>query len=138
MSERSDDGVTLVYDGECPACRNYVRVVRVRDAVGAFRLVDAREGGPVVDEITAAGLDIDEGMVLKMGGRLHHGDDAVHALALISGPSGVLNRVNYHLFRSRRVSAALYPVLRSGRGLLLKLLRKRRIDNLGRGGPARF
>ena len=127
-----EGAVTLVYDGECPACRNYVRVVRVRDAVGDFRLLDARDGGPLVEEITAAGLDLDEGMVLKIGGRLHHGEDAVHALALIGSPSGVLNRLNHRLFRSRRTSAALYPVLRAGRGLLLRLLGKRRIDNLGR------
>ena len=39
----------LVYDGDCPFCSAYVRFVRLRDAVGTVHLVDAREGGPVVD-----------------------------------------------------------------------------------------
>ena len=36
-----------------------------------------------MDEITAAGLDIDQGMVLKVGGTLHYGADAIHALSLL-------------------------------------------------------
>ena len=130
--------VVLVYDKECPACDNYVRTMRVRDSVGTFRLVDAREDTPIMREITAAGLDVDEGMVLKMGGRLYYGSDAIHAFALISGRSNLVNRLNYHLFRSRRVSGVLYPVLRACRGVLLKLLGRTRINNLGIAGRDRF
>jgi len=130
--------VVLVYDNECPACDNYVGVMRVRRDIGSFRIVDAREDSPVVREITAAGLDIDEGMVLKMGGRLYYGPDAIHALALISSRSGVLNKLNYWLFRSRRVSAVLYPLLKAGRGVLLRLLGRTRINNLQRPGRERF
>ena len=130
--------VVLVYDKECPACDNYVRVMRVRDSVGTFRIVDAREDSAIMREITAAGLDVDEGMVLKMGGRLYYGSDAIHALALISSRSNLLNRLNYLLFRSRRVSGVLYPILRACRGVLLKLLGRTRINNLGVKGRDRF
>ena len=65
--------VLLVYDGECPACDNYCRVVRIREDVGRLVIVDAREDTPIMREITAAGLDIDEGMVLKLGERLYYG-----------------------------------------------------------------
>ena len=137
-SELDAADVLLVYDAECPACDNYVRVMRVRDSVGSFRIVDAREDTPIMREITAAGLDVDEGMVLKMGGRLYYGSDAIHALALISSRSGILNKLNYHLFRSEAVSSVLYPVLRACRGVLLKLLGKTRINNLGIAGRDRF
>ena len=138
---RADSGqadVVLVYDRECPACDNYVGVMRVRRDIGSFRIVDAREDSAVVREITAAGLDIDEGMVLRMGERLYYGSDAIHVLALISSRSGVLNRLNYWLFRSKRVSALLYPVLKAGRAVLLKLLGRTRINNLQRPGRERF
>ena len=134
----TDAAVTLVYDGECPACSNYVRTVRVRDAVGDFRLVDAREDSAIVREITAAGLDLDEGMVLKVGDRLYHGADALHAFALLGSRSGWLNRLNYRVFRSRAASRALYPAMKAGRGVLLKLLGKRRLNNLGIEGNERF
>lgn len=121
----------LVYDGECPVCTNYSRVVRIRDSLGKFTIVNARDEHPVMNEITAAGLDIDEGMVLKLGDQLYYGADAVNTLALISSRSGLFNRFNYIVFRSERVANYLYPILRGMRNLLLKLLRKSKINNLG-------
>ena len=130
--------VLLVYDGECPACSRYGQIVRVREDVGRLVVVDAREDTPIMREITAAGLDIDEGMVLKLGDELYYGSDAIHMLAMIGSRSGPLNRLNYRLFSSPRVARALYPVLRAGRGVLLKLLRRSRINNLGIAGNDRF
>ena len=75
--------ILLVYDKECPACHAYCQVVRIRESVGELRIVDAREESAVMEEITGAGMDIDQGMVLKMGDQLYYGADAIHALALI-------------------------------------------------------
>ena len=130
--------ILLVYDGECPACSAYSRLVAVRETVGDLVLVNAREPSPVMDEITAERLDIDGGMVLKVGDQLYYGADALHALALMSSRSGVFNRVNFWFFRSTAISALLYPVLKCGRDLLLKLLGKTRINNLGVGGNGKF
>ena len=130
--------VLLVYDGECPACDNYCRVMRIREDVGRLVIVDAREDTPIMREITAAGLDIDDGMVLKLGEQLYYGSDAIHMLALIGSRSGVLNRLNYHLFRSPRVAHRLYPMLRAGRAVLLRLLGRTRINNLGLENNERF
>lgn len=119
-----------MYDKECPACNYYCNLARIRESVGKLILVDARDGGPVMDEITAAGLDVDQGMVLKVGDKLYYGADALHSLSLMSTRSGVFNRLSYLIFGSKRVSAILYPVLRSCRNLLLKFLRKSKINNL--------
>jgi len=128
----------LVYDKECPACNNYCQMVRIRESVGELRLVDAREASPIMEEITAAGLDIDEGMVLKMNDQLYYGADAIHALSLISSRSGVFNRLVYWVFKSKRVSHVLYPMLKIGRVVLLKLLRRSKINNLNVTGNDRF
>ena len=136
MGESSD--ILLIYDKECPACSYYCNLARIRKSVGNLVLVDAREGGPVMDEITAAGLDIDQGMVLKIGDKLYYGADAIHTLSLIGTRSGIFNRLAYFLFRSKRLSAILYPVLRSCRNLLLKILRKSKINNLHADNNDRF
>jgi len=128
----------LVYDKDCPACNNYCQMVRIRESVGELQLVDARDPSPVMDEISAAGLDIDDGMVLKMNDQLYYGADAIHALSLISSRSGVFNRLAYWVFKSRRVSQVLYPILRFGRLVLLKLLRRSKINNLNVTGNDRF
>ena len=122
--------ILLVYDKECPLCDAYCRMVRIPESVGTLRLFNARDAGAVMDEITSKGLDIDQGMVLKVGDVLYYGSDAIHALALMSSPSGVFNRANYWIFRSRTRSGVVYPVLRFCRNLLLKALRKTKINNL--------
>jgi predicted DCC family thiol-disulfide oxidoreductase YuxK len=130
--------ILLVYDRECPVCDAYCRMARIRESVGALRLVNARDAGGIMDEITAKGLDIDEGMVLKFGNSLYYGADAIHVLSLMSSRSGVFNRLTYWIFRSKGLSTMLYPLFRFFRNLLLKLLRKSRINNLGLPRRERF
>ncbi len=130
--------ILLVYDKECPACNAYCQIIRIRETVGDLKIIDAREKSEVLDEITARGLDIDQGMVLKMEGQLYYGSDAMHALALISSRSGLLNRINYWIFKSKSVSSWLYPVLRLFRNLLLKMLGKTKINNLDVPDNERF
>ncbi len=130
--------ILLVYDKQCPACDYYCQVVRIRETVGELKLMDARKSSAVMDEITSRGLDIDQGMVLRMGDRLYYGSDAIHALALISSRSGVFNRLNYWMFKSRTLSHFFYLILRFFRNLLLKLLRRTKINNLRLENNDRF
>lgn len=130
--------ILLVYDRECPACNAYCQLVHIRESVGDLRIVDAREKSDVMAEITAQGLDIDQGMVLKMGDQLYYGADAIHALALIGSRSGIFNRMNYWMFKSKAASSILYPVLRFFRNLLLKILGKSKINNLNTEGNDKF
>ena len=134
----SREEILLVYDRECPACNNYCQVIRILEDVGELKIVDARENSEVRDEITEMGLDIDQGMVLKMGGQIYYGADAIHTLALISSKSGIFNRANYWIFKSKSLSAILYPILRTCRNLLLKILGKTKINNLGVSGNEKF
>ena len=123
--------IVLIYDKDCPACNAYCQIVRVRQSLGELKLVNAREDSDIMQHITAQGLDIDQGMVLKLDENWYYGSDAVYMLSLLSSRSGIFNRLNYHLFKSQRVAKWLYPVLRSCRNLLLKLMRKRKNNNRG-------
>ena len=127
-AERTD--VWLVYDGECPVCKTYCKYIRIRDAVGNLQLVDARQPGILMDEITAAGLDIDQGMVLKFKDVIYYGADAIHMLTLLSTPSGIFNRINYYVFSTKIGAKIVYPLGKAFRTLLLKLLGIKYIENL--------
>lgn len=130
--------IVLIYDKDCPACSAYSQLVRIRQSVGELTLINARDDSSIMQQITAQGLDIDQGMVLKMGDNLYYGADAIYMLSLLSSRSGLFNRLNYHLFKSRRVAKCLYPMLRAGRNMLLKLRGKRKINNLGLADNDRF
>jgi predicted DCC family thiol-disulfide oxidoreductase YuxK len=136
--ERSNqhNDVWLVYDGLCPVCTFYCRYVRIRAAVGTLHLVDAREPSALLDEITALGLDIDQGMVLKFKDAIYYGSDAAHMLTLLSSPSGLFNTINFCVFRTRLGASVVYPIGKTCRNVVLKLLGIRYIKNLNRAETA--
>ena len=125
--------VQIVYDGECPFCNNYCKLIRIKETTGDVELVDARAGSDIMKEITALGMDIDDGMVVKINDQIYYGADAINMLSLISSRSGLFNRLNYHMFKSKKISKILYPILRDCRNVALWILGKSRIDNLGTG-----
>ncbi len=120
--------VTIVYDGECPFCSRYIGMLRLRDAVGPVRLIDARRRDPDVARLQRMGYDLNDGMVVEYAGRIHHGADGLNLLALLSTGSGTFNRINAAVFRSAAASRLLYPALRLGRNLTLHALGRRKID----------
>jgi len=134
-SPTKHEGAVVVYDGQCPFCSTYVRLTRLRDAVGPVELVDARLGGPAVDEAVRAGLDLDEGMVLKYGGRLYHGADCLNMLSLLSSRTGLFNRLMAFAFARPGIARRAYPILRAGRNATLKLLGRGRIQEAGKATP---
>ena len=134
-SPPAKDELTLIYDGKCPVCTAYSCGVDVDPAsASAIRIVDARGEDAMINLATATGLDFDEGMVVSYRGQFYHGADALHVLATLTPAKGFWNRINRFLFGSRAVSRFLYPALRSGRNLLLRLLGRKKINNLKKRG----
>ena len=134
-SQPAKDELTLIYDGKCPVCTAYSCGVDVDSASAeSVRIVDARGEDAMINLAMAMGLDFDEGMVVSYRGKFYHGADALHVLATLTPAKGVWNRINRFLFGSRAVSRFLYPMLRSGRNLLLRLLGRKKIRNLEKRG----
>jgi predicted DCC family thiol-disulfide oxidoreductase YuxK len=124
---RDQQQAYLIYDGECPFCSAYVRFLRLKEAFGDIKLVDARTDAALVSDLKSKDFDLDEGMVLQIGDEVYHGADCIHVLSLMSGESGLFNRFNGWVFRSPARSRVLYPILRAGRNIALALLGRRKI-----------
>jgi predicted DCC family thiol-disulfide oxidoreductase YuxK len=128
--ERQDTGdIWVVYDGECPFCRSFVLLYRIRKLATHVHLVDARSHHPIVDEIRQQHLDLNQGMAVKLNGRLYHGSDAMNVLAILGSGKTVFNRLNRVLFRRPGVARLLYPLLARGRLVTLRLLGRPLIDD---------
>lgn len=118
----SDANLTVVYDGECPFCSNYVRLMALRRSVGTVALVDARAGGPLVEDLARRGYDLDNGMVVRHGRSLYYGPDALVLLSTLSEDRGAIGRVLSRLLRSPTRARLLYPAMKLGRRATLSLL----------------
>lgn len=117
----------VIYDGDCPFCSNYVKFQRLRETLGNVMLIDARTEPGLVTEFERAGLPLDEGMALIMDGRVYYGADCVNRLAMLSSRNGVFNRMNAMIFRSPTVSRLLYPPMKFGRNITLRLLGRKKL-----------
>jgi predicted DCC family thiol-disulfide oxidoreductase YuxK len=115
------DVILVIYDGACPFCRAYVRLLRLRQDIGPVELLSAREADPRIAQYQQQGFDPDQGMLVVMSGVVHAGADAMQVLAACSTPVGWFNRCNRLVFSSARLSRWLYPVLRAGRYIALRL-----------------
>lgn len=118
----------ILYDKECPFCSEYVRLVELRKNIGKVTLVNARESShPAVVEALKLNLDLNEGMVMFYKGRVYHGADCINMLAVLSSSNGFFNKLASFIFKSPKRAKILYPWLRAGRILVLKMLRKKKI-----------
>ncbi len=129
MSNSSAVALWLVYDGDCPFCTATAHMYRLKQAVGTLHIVNARDAGgtPLMQEIAAQGLDLNQGIVAQFNGKLYHGVDALHLLALLGSKKGWLNRLNIALFRNRATVAFAYPCLKFIRNAALRLLGRKPI-----------
>ena len=120
----------IVYDGECPFCSNYCKFVRIKELSGSVRFVNARQPDPIHQEIVDLGFDLDQGMVVKFDKCFYHASDAINLLSRLCSCSDLFNRLNFLFFRSKRVSLAIYPLLKGGRNLALWMKNIPPIENL--------
>lgn len=120
-------GPYVIYDGDCPFCSQYVQLIRLRDAIGPVEIVNARDAHPAVSYAKQRGIDLNEEMALIVNGEIFAGADCMHRLALLSTRSGVFNAVTARVFSHPGLARFLYPVLRMGRNVTLKVLGRRLI-----------
>ena len=83
--------------------------------------MNARERPKLVRTLAECGVNLDAGMAVYYQGRLYVGSDAVHLLALLTTPVDLANRVAAAVLGQPGLARGLYPFLRAGRNLLLKL-----------------
>jgi predicted DCC family thiol-disulfide oxidoreductase YuxK len=112
----------IIYDGECPFCSRYVKMIRLKRTIGEVRLINARENPPELTLLIERNLDINHGMAFFFDGQLYYGSECINRLALLSSSIGVFNNINYFIFKHARISRILYPMLRMGRNIVIYIL----------------
>jgi predicted DCC family thiol-disulfide oxidoreductase YuxK len=119
----------IVYDGDCVFCANYVRFLRLKEAIGPVELLDARSGDPRVKQYWHDGYDLNKGMLFVHRGRTYHGDEAINVLASLSSDSTIFNRINGLVLSNARTAELLYPLLKLGRRVVLLLRGKKLLSH---------
>ena len=126
LSHYPADSIIIIYDGDCPFCRSYVALTRLRELANTF-LLNAREEPGLCQELLDKDVSLDEGMVVMMNNQVHHGGDAINRIALLTNKNTIFNKFAYSVFSKPALSNFVYPVLRGVRNITLRLLGKKAI-----------
>jgi predicted DCC family thiol-disulfide oxidoreductase YuxK len=119
--EQATDTMHIIYDGYCPFCANYVKLIKLKETISSVKLINARDEDNLYGECLEKGYDLNVGMLAIYKGNIYHGKEAVHFLGLLTSPSGIFNNLNHFIFSSKTASTLFYPALRLGRNLALTL-----------------
>jgi predicted DCC family thiol-disulfide oxidoreductase YuxK len=120
--------LTIIYDGECPLCREYTRLVALRENGYAVELINAREADhPLVVALWQQGYNLDSGMVVRCGTHITWGAEAMHTLARLSGKRPDRLWIIDVFFRHSWLAQRLYPLCRIARRIVLGVKKKKRL-----------
>ncbi len=128
MDANTASDLVILYDKECPFCDAYIRYNRFREQFPDAKIVNAREDCEYRRAAEARGMDINEGMVVFLGGEIFHGADAMNTLSLITTGSALFNKAVSAVLSNRAVARAVYPLLNAGRKIALFLLGRKQIQ----------
>ena len=126
LSHYPAGSIIIIYDGDCPFCRSYIGLTRLRELTNTI-LLDAREEPGLCRELLDKGVSLDEGMVVIINNQVHHGGDAINRITLLTSKNTLFNKLAYLVFSRPAISKVVYPVLRGIRNITLRLLGKKPI-----------
>ena len=118
------DTIVVIYDGECPFCANYVKLMNLRNTVGRVTLIDARSEAASIKALVGQGYDLNEGMAVVFGGSVYYGKDAVTFLSSLTHTRNWAGRLLSKLLSNPSRAALLYPVMKLGRRITVRVLGK--------------
>jgi predicted DCC family thiol-disulfide oxidoreductase YuxK len=119
---RSDEDLSIIYDGECPFCSQFVTFYRIRSNVKQLKLIDARNHPTLIEAYRSRGYEINDGMLVLWNDEVYHGAEAMRLLARLSSNDGAFNKINRWTFGSAKVGTHTYPIFVALRKLALRLL----------------
>ena len=121
--------ITIIYDGDCPLCADYMRRLRLVETCGVVELVDARAASPLTRSYWARGYNIDEGMIVVIGETVFYGAEAVTTLARLSSNSTLFNKIQHWALSRGTISRLAYPLMKICRRLALRLRGRKALPN---------
>ncbi len=121
--------LSVIYDGGSPICAAFEKLYALRKNIGGIELIDARTRPDLVRELRAQGMEINEGMVVIWQKHYYHGADAMHLLSILGADRGFFGGLNKFLFRNRNAAEVIYPMLATGRRVVLSLLGRKMIPH---------
>lgn len=121
--------IRVYFDGECPFCSRYAFYQSLSSLADKFEVVDMRspETAQAMNDLIEAGINPGDGVVVQIQGlgdkgfSTTQGAKAMKTLAALDN-SGRVGAFALQLFKVNWIGKAMFPILKSGRFLLLRAM----------------
>lgn len=125
LSMPSDTNKLIIaYDGDCLFCSSYVRMQRLDALDMQVDLINFRDAPDLVEKLKQQNLDPNNGMYVEVAGVPYYADEAMAVISSLSTSKHWLNLCFKWCFKSKARAKFLYPILRVGRYLVLRAMRR--------------
>ena len=116
------DKTLFIYDGECPFCNKFGLLLELKSSIPLLEIIDGRKNLELLTKLYKQGYDLNNGAILISNGDIKHGSDAVNWICTeLKAPNDTTLEILRIIFRSKKRSKTLFPLLLWGRRILLTL-----------------
>ena len=116
------DKTLFIYDGECPFCNHFAKLLELKSSIPSLEIIDGRKNLDRLTQLYNQGYDLNNGAILIKDGKIKHGADAINWIcSKIKEPNDSLLKLLRILFRSNKRSKKIFPVLLWGRRITLAI-----------------
>jgi predicted DCC family thiol-disulfide oxidoreductase YuxK len=116
----------ILYDGECPVCKNYIAFMNLKKNFGV-QLLNARFYPELVQFYRDKNMDINDGFLLKLDDKIYYGSDCINKITSLGNSKNYLTNMHDVIFSSKLVSKLFYPIFVVLRKILLFILNIKKI-----------
>ena len=120
---------TIIYDGECPICKNFLIFTKLKEYNPEIKIINARENSEAVQYFKNLGYTIDDGFILVLNEEIYYGDKCLQKISKIINKENVFRNIYSKIFKYKVLSATSYPFFKFTRSIILKLIGIKKIDN---------
>ena len=114
------DKTLFIYDGECPFCNHFAKLIELKGKLPSLQIEDGRDNLKHLTQLYKKGYDLNKGAILIHNGNIMHGADAINWICSeIKDPNDSLLETLRIIFTSNKRSKLLFPFLLWGRRISL-------------------
>ena len=121
--------IKIVYDDECPFCKDFIQMTNLRQEGHDVSLINARESKEELVLKLSESFNLDDGMVAIVDGKIYFGAAAAHMIVILSTTKGMKSQIYRLILKNERIANYAYPVLAKLRKLFFVLARKDLIND---------
>ena len=126
-SSSMSNTLIIGYDGDCPFCNSYIRMQRFKEMSLKVELKNFRESPDLIETMQSQGRNPNDGMYVNFNGAEYYADEAMTLISGLPSNKNIISLFFKWWFQNKTRAKILYPALRIGRNLALKILRRQQI-----------